>query len=148
MAALQEEMLSLERQIEKETLALSIILAPISLGIMLLGALACSFGGNLTTSCMSSVPIIYAVVVVATFFITFQATHYLVEFLEYRRKNKHLPLKEAVKISIKHTQRAELSETLEHMIQPVVKRLEDRTDSGDQNAQESHPPVKIIDTDK
>lgn len=145
MTSIIREIFSIERWIEKETVAISIVLAPIAVLILVLGATGCALSGTFNSACISSVPAIYAVLVVASFYLAFQITHYTVEFREYREKNKHLPLKKAFKISLKHTDRVKLSETIEELIEPVVQKIEQKPDETENN---DGPPVKVIDTGK
>lgn len=140
MPALTKKIISAEKRFQKEITALSLILLPFTLIITVLGASSCALSRTFTASCLTSTPVVYSAIVALTFILAFQATHYIVEFIEYRKKNQQLPLKKAVKISVKQTENADLAETIEHFIQPVVQRIEGKTGQTDR---EDDPPVEI-----
>jgi hypothetical protein len=142
MDSINQEILSVETRVKKKIIALSIVLIPLALLILTLGVIGCVLSGTFNSSCISTVPVIYAILVATSFYIAFQITHYIVEFLEYRRSNQHLPLKKTVKTSVKHTKRASFSRTFEELLELLVGKIESQGNSAEEG---DNPPVKVID---
>jgi len=143
MESLNQEILSIEARIKKKIIALSIVLIPLALSILMLGVTGCALSRTFNSSCLSTVPVIYAILVATSFYLAFQITHYIAEFLEYRRRNKHLPVKKTLKISVKHTERVSFSRTFEELLELLVRKIESQGNSTEEG---DNPPVKVIDT--